>query len=258
MAEAEKKSKHHRSLIMLIVILPVVAYLFRELVTTSTIWHFRVVDLADLVVLTPIYIAVILYLFFYMAKAEAPYSLQLTFLIFAFVFITGQAMHFTANSINTYSTEVKDYQSIIPTDTYALIYFLDEKLSHYILFIGITGLLTCWFIFDRLTLAAPIMPGHPLSLSIVGAFLGVVLAYSLIEARAVWLLIPILVILTGLWLWFWRHSALPIRKYLTDHPFTSFVAILMIAALLLTVGYGLIYSGFPQPSETFLKDIRKT
>lgn len=238
--------------------MPVAAYLFRELVTTGTIWYFRIVDLADLFILTPIYIAVILFLFLYMARSGAPYSLQLVFLIFGFVFITGHAMHFTANSINTYSTEVKDYQSVIPPDTYALIYFLDEKLSHYILFVAVTGLLICWFIFDRLALAAPIMPGHPLLLLIVGVVLAVVLAYSLIEARAVWLLIPMMVILAGLWFWFFRRSDLPFRKYLTDRPFTTFAAILVIAALILTVGYGLIYGGFPQPSEMFLEDLKIT
>ena len=101
MAEAKKKPKSRRSLIVLIIILPVAAYLFREVVTTDTIWYFRIVDLVDLVVLTPVYIAVILYLFFYMARSGAPYSLQLVFLIFSLVFITGQTMHFTANSINS-------------------------------------------------------------------------------------------------------------------------------------------------------------
>jgi hypothetical protein len=251
MTENEKKTNPHR-LLLLILLLPVAAYLFREFVTTSTIWYFRIVDLADLVILTPIYIAVILYLSFNMARSGAPYSLQLMFLIFAFVFITGQAMHFTANSINTYSTEVNDYQSVIPPDTYTLIYFLDEKLSHYILFVAITGLLICWFVFDRLAVAAPIMPGHPLLLLVVGVVLAVVLAYSLIEARAVWLLMPMMTILTGLWLWFWRRSGLPFGKYLTDRPLTTFVGILVIATSILTLGYGLVYSGYPQPSIMFL------
>ena len=128
----------------------------------------------------------------------------------------------------------------------------------YILFFAMTGLLTCWLIFDRLALAAPIMPGHPVLLLIVGVVFAVVLAYSLIEARAVWLLIPIMVILAGLRLWFWQCSALPFRKYLTDRPFTTFIAILVITTVLLTVGYGLIYGGFPQPSEIYLKDLKKT
>ena len=126
------------------------------------------------------------------------------------------------------------------------------------LFVAITGLLICWFVYDRLALAPPIMPGHPLLLLVVGVVFGVVLAYSLIEARSLWLLFPMMIILAGLWLWFWRRSALPIRKYLTERPFTTFVAILVIATLVLTIGYGLIYGGFPQPSEMFLADLKKS
>ncbi|MGB3715684.1 MAG: hypothetical protein WA996_14745, partial [Candidatus Promineifilaceae bacterium] len=67
-------------------------------------------------------------------------------------------MHVTGNAINTFATEVRDYRALLPDDLYRLIYFLDEQLSHAILFAAITGLIACWLIFDRLALAQPILP----------------------------------------------------------------------------------------------------
>jgi len=158
-------------------------------------------------------------------------------------------MHATANAINTFATEVRDYRDILPDDLYRLIYFLDEELSHVLLFVAVTGLIGCWLIFDRLALARPILPQSGVLVVGLGLLWGVVKAYGHIEARTVWLMFPIVVVLMALWLYLWRRSLLSLKDYFWDRPFTTFVAVMLLFGLLAMIFWGLIFNGFPQPSE---------
>lgn len=160
-------------------------------------------------------------------------------------------MHATANAIDTFATEVRDYRHMMPEDLYQLIFFLDERLSHWLLFGTVTGLIACWLIFDRMAIASPILPRNLLLLLILGIIYGIVKAYGLIEARAVPLVIPMFIILMGLWFWYWRRSALSLTEYLRHRPFTTFVAIMSIFAVVTMVVWGIVFNGFPQPSEIF-------
>ena len=159
--------------------------------------------------------------------------------------------HATANSINTFATEVRDYRHDTPEDACQLICFLDERLSHWLLFAFMTGLITRWLIFDRTAIAPPIVPRHSLFLIALGIIYGIVKAYRLIEARVVPLIVPMFFILMGLWFWYWRRSALPFTEYLGHRPFTTFVAIMSISAVVTMVVWWFIFGGFPQPSEIF-------
>ena len=250
MAENPKAKKKSTSyLIILIAVLPILLWIGREIVHHRTIWYFRAADLADLIILAPLYLLILLFLFIYMWRYKAPTSLMITFIVFCFVFMYGHSMHFTANSINTFITEVRNYREILPADTYALVFFLDERLSHLILFAAVVGLIACWFIFDRMKLAPPVLPGNLPILIILGAAYGIVQAYALIEARMVYLTIPIFLIIMGLWIYLWRRSDLAFGKFVVDRPFTTFVTVMLITSVLAVGIYGLIFNEFPQPSE---------
>lgn len=248
---AEQKPRSPRRLLILIGVLPVLLWIGREFVLGRTIWYFRAADVADMAILGPLLMGILLYLWFYMQKHGAPTRLLVVFALFMIAFMWSHALHAAANAIDTFATEVRDYRHVIPEDLYQLIFFIDERLSHWLLFAFTTGLIACWLIFDRMDIASPIMPRNLLFLLALGIIYGIVKAYGLIEARVVLMIVPITIVLLGLWFWYWRRSRLSLSEYLRHRPFTTFVAILSIFAVLTMVGWGLIFNGFPQPSEIF-------
>jgi hypothetical protein len=249
----DKRAKRTRILLILfIILLPAALWLGREFLTGGLIMGMRAVDAADMAILTPIYIIILLFLWNYMEKHDAPRWLVVTFLVFAFIFLYGQAMHATGNAINTFATEVNDYKDQMPKDLYDLIFFLDERLSHLVLFVAVTGLIGCWFVWDQLALAPPLMPRLPLILIPMGLLYGMTKAYAVIEARMVWIIFPIVVVLMGMWLWYWRRSRRSLIKYAGHRPFTTFVAVMVFVAIAGMVFWWLYWGGFPQPSEVGL------
>jgi hypothetical protein len=64
-------------------------------------------------------------------------------------FQVGRAVHIAADAIHTYGTEVHpEHRSQVPPDMLELIYFLDEDLGHWMLFVpyyALLALLTCHY-----------------------------------------------------------------------------------------------------------------
>jgi hypothetical protein len=122
-------------------LVPIATIVAVELNKRVLIWHFRLVDFIDLVVLAPFYL-IALYNLHRTIKPKGIYN-HLSIAGIA-TFLYGHAMHVTGNAINTFITEVHHYRNLIPDDSYELIYFLDENLSHYIIFIALFALLIIW------------------------------------------------------------------------------------------------------------------
>ena len=140
----EGKSKGRRRInwfLVLLIVAPFALLIAREFSRGGLIGYMRVADAGDLLLLSPLYAVILIYLLFYMARYQAPAILQIVFISFSFLFIFGQAMHLTANAINTFATEVRDYKEILPEDLYTLIFDLDERLSHWILLAAAIGLI---------------------------------------------------------------------------------------------------------------------
>ena len=57
------------------------------------------------------------------------------------IFQVGRSVHIAADAIHTYATEIHEYKNRVPTDMLELIYFLDEDLGHWLLFIPYYSLL---------------------------------------------------------------------------------------------------------------------
>lgn len=252
MAEEKKGKRSRRWLLILIAVLPVAILIGREIVTGGTIGYFRIVDLADLFILAPIYLIILLYLWLRMLKYDTPRWLLILYIIFAFIFMYGHAIHFTGNSLHTYITEVNDLEKAMPPDVFDMIYYLDEEFSHQVLFVGITGLIIAWLLNDQLVDAPPLLPDSLLLIVPLGVLYGSVMADSLIEARSLYLAIPMFLAIGGVWAWLWRSSGLPFRQFLRSRPFTTLVAIILLASVGYLVYWGLVFGGFPQPSEVGL------
>ena len=235
--------------LILLIVAPFALLIGRALVQGGLIGYMRAADVGDLLLLSPLYAVILIYLLYYMSSYEAPVRLMIAFIALSFLFIFGQAMHLTANSINTFATEVRDYKAILPEDLYTLIFDLDERLSHWILLAAAIGLIVAWFAYDRLELSPPLFPENPILIVLVGAIWGVVMTISVIEARMVILSILVILALGAYWIWQWRHSGEQLMNFAIRRPYTGFVIILVIFSLTFFLVWGVSFGGFPQPSE---------
>jgi hypothetical protein len=104
----ERKGRRINWFLVLLIVAPIFLLVGRAIVQGGLIGYMRAADVGDLLLLSPLYAVILIYLLFYMAKYQAPAILQIVFISFSFLFIFGQAMHLTANAINTFATEVRD------------------------------------------------------------------------------------------------------------------------------------------------------
>jgi len=241
-----------RLVLALLIVLPFLLLIGREFTEGRTIGYFRVADLADILIMAPLYTGVLLYLWFRMQSYGAPRWLLLFFIVFTIIFLYGNAIHFTGNSINTFITEVNDYEDQLPPDVYDMIFLLDEQFSHVVLFTGSTGLIAGWLMFDQVVKAPPLVPANNLAIAVIATLYGVVQTYTIIEARTLEMAPLIAVSLAAVWIWLWRRSGTGFWEFSTSRPFTKLVPIMLLAFAVAIAGYGLWHGGFPEPGEVGL------
>eukprot|EP00698_Gefionella_okellyi_P018515 TRINITY_DN555_c0_g1_i3.p1 TRINITY_DN555_c0_g1~~TRINITY_DN555_c0_g1_i3.p1 ORF type:complete len:268 (-),score=31.55 TRINITY_DN555_c0_g1_i3:247-1002(-) len=137
-------TKQLRTLLMLVAYLPAgLLILFDQLFpvahrqdTPMAYRDIRVFDMLDPVFVTP-FMAIAFKVVDGLVFAERPLSRRNTILQWAayltfVMFVYGAAIHFAANAIHVFCTEVHHYR--LPDDLYGLIYFLDEDLGHWLTF----------------------------------------------------------------------------------------------------------------------------
>ena len=71
----------------------------------------------------------------------------------------------------------------------------------------------------------------------------------IVNCRNGYWLVGLVGVLTAVVLWFWRRSELTLWSFLFQRPYTTFLVAMILFFLLTTIGYGLFFIGFPQPSE---------
>ena len=248
----ENRGHVPRALIVLILLVPLFVWIGREILGGRLIWYFRAVDFADMTILTPIYIAVVLYLWIYMHRNNATTAMLAAFGAFGALFLVGQGQHVAGNSINTFMTEVRDYKPITPDDAYELIFFIDEILSHWVLFGAMIGLISTWLVFDARIAARPLLPDKLWLLLLAGLIFGLTLGYALIEARTPYIIVAVLGALGGTWLWLWRQSGQSFAGFIENRPYRKFVLILMLTTTGMMLIWLVVFGGFVQPSEVGL------
>jgi hypothetical protein len=161
----------------------------------------------------------------------------------------GNAMHVTANAINTFSTEIRNYGAIIPADAYALVYFLDETLSHWIVFLARFGLFACLLELEVGAAVEADLTRSPWPGLALGALYGVWQAIVFIEGQKVVLVPVVILALGGLWIWRWYQRKRPLTTFLHSGLLTAFVAGLLPSMLLGLGLYALVVGGFIEPSK---------
>lgn len=223
--------------------------LIGEALKTRLIWYIRVADFIDLVVVAPLYLVSIVLFHEHFILVNVSRRLRVTFFVISILFLYGHAMHLTANVIDTFSTEIRDYFEILPRDTYDLIYFFDETLSHIIVFITRYSLFAILLIFEAHYQASRDGSSIRWAAAVVGILFGFWEAIVFIEGQKVFL-VPFVVVGLGIVLiWLWRKSSVPVSAFLRIGPITIFCLTLLPSILLGLVVYASIVGGFTEPSE---------
>jgi len=193
-----------------------------------------VVDLFTPLILIPFY-----WLLYQVGRDELPrLNESLFFLVLAALWVEGQGLHLSANSIGHLLNELKG------SDAYALTNFYDEVLSHYMWHTGVVGL-TLLIIFRQWQ--HPFLSEHaaPRLEILAGLIYGFTYFGIILEGNTVPLGVPfaILVTLFGL-IWGWKR--------LKQQPLLMFFTVAHLMATVLFAGWAIYWGGLPEFSEVGL------
>lgn len=199
------------------------------------------IDILTSLVLIPIYWL----MFTNMFKSKTNQAGDITFMVMAAFWATGQGMHLSANAINNLIGSLAK-NSVIDlggTEVYQLTYFFDEVLSHYLWHIGVLGLIALlayqhWYhVPDEQTSWGLVVPAAILY--------GFNTFCIILEGGTCPMGIPFVILLSLVFL-IWG------REKLARRPVLAFLALSCILASLLFIGWGIYWGGFPQFSEVGL------
>ncbi len=197
-------------------------------------------------ILTPLVLIPIYWLLFrYAVSKESSPVEEIAFMVLAAIWVQGQGLHLSANSINNLAEGLAKKQVIDITSTsiYQLTYFYDEHLSHYMWHIGILGL-AALLIYREWRQPAGILTTW-WATALAGLIYGFTYFCIFIEGQTVVLGLPFTIIITLLTL-IWG------RKKLAQQPILAFFSIACLVALILFAGWELYWGGFPQFTDVGL------
>lgn len=198
-------------------------------------------------ILPPLVFIPIYWLLFKHAASTEETSLghEIAFMILAAVWVEGLGIHLSSNSIDNLIEALARNQviNIKTTDIYQLTYFFDERLSHYMMHIGMLGLVALLIYHEWRN------PADLATTWWAAILAGIIYGFSyfclFIEGGTVALGLPfalIIVVFTTIWG----------RTKLAQRPVLAFFLITCLVALLLFIGWGLYWGGFPQFSDVKL------
>ncbi len=197
-------------------------------------------------ILTPLVLIPVYWLLFRDAtRGGSSRAEEMAFLLLAALWVQGQGMHLSANSIDNLIEGLARNQvvDIKPTDVYRLTYFFDEYLSHYLWHIGMLGL-AALLIYREWRQPAILATSWWAAIP-AGIIYGFTHVCISLEGNTVALGLPFaaLVVLFGL---------ISERKRLAQRPVLAFFFVACLFASLAFAGWGLYWRGFPPPSEVGL------
>ena len=194
----------------------------------------KIADVLDL--FTPLVIIPLYYLLLYYGGSQFP-SLQETivFLVFAALWVLGQGMHLSANTIGHWLATTAGDQ------VYDVTYFYDEVLSHYLWHLGAAAL-SAQLIYHSWKYPFEDISSRLIIEFVAGIIYGLTIFIIGIEGGTVAILFPFSIIaaIAALILGWGTFKKMPLLTY--------FVIGYALAALVFT-GWGLYWGSFPQFSH---------
>jgi hypothetical protein len=192
-------------------------------------------------ILTPLVLIPLYWLLFRISGNTPPsFRENLVFIIIAALWVEGQGMHLTANSIRHLMGGIEG------TDIATLSYFYDEVLSHYIWHFGIVGLSLLLIYRQWRSPFVEEMPGYWIPV-VSGIIHGFSLFVIVVEAQTAPLGIPYAVVMTLFGI-IWG------RKRFRNQPLLLFFFITGLVAVVLFAIWGIYWGGLPEFSEVGIID----
>jgi hypothetical protein len=222
-----------------------------EAFKTRLIGFMRFADFEELVINSLFYLVSLVMLNDLFFESKASRALRMTFVGLIVTFMIGQGLHIAANSVNAFSTEIRDYKSILPADMYALLYFIDENLSHVIIYLSRYGLFACILILDARYLSRS-ETARPQWLALgTGVLYGLWEAILFLEGQKLYLVPFVMLALGGVWIWLWRRSRQPLSTFWRSGTMIAFCVGLLVIPLGLLLWFALTGS-WCEPSQFFM------
>ena len=196
--------------------------------------HLKLADVLDL--FTPLVIIPLYFLLLYYGANQTPRLKSIIiFLVFAVLWVEGQAMHLSANSIGHWLADFTGDQ------VYEVTYFYDEVLSHYIWHLGVAAL-SAQLIYNSWKYLFKDRSSGLIIESLAGIIYGLTIFIIGIEGGTVPLLFPfsVLAAITALILGWGKFKQIPVL--------TFFLVGYALAALIFA-GWGVYWGSFPQFSH---------
>jgi hypothetical protein len=193
----------------------------------------HVADTFDL--LTPFVLITAYWLLFIDAAGSPDRRWSLAFLLLATLWVSGQAMHLAANSINNLLGEGS-------SDLHRLVHFYDEVLSHYLWHAGILGLSALLVAAEATGATSTVQNRIVLPAAVV---YGITYFLAVNEGGTVPLGLPGAAAV-GLWV------LVRGRQARSGRPLAMFFLAAYLAALVLLAGWGLYWGGFPEFTDVGL------
>jgi uncharacterized membrane protein len=170
---------------------------------------------------------------------------EIAFMVFAALWVEGQGMHLSANSIDNLveglaSDGVLDITS---TDVYTLSHFYDENLGHVVWHIGMLGLAGLLIYREWMNPAGQQSVWWATGLA--GLIYGFTLFTVYLEGQTVVLGFTFALIVATIGL-VWG------RRRIAVQPVLAFFVIACLLACILFTGWGLYWGGFPQLTDVGL------
>lgn len=196
-------------------------------------------------ILTPLVLIPLYWLMFkYGSEKDSTLAEEIGFMVLAALWVAGQGMHLSANSVNNLSEGLAKNQviDILSTDIYKLTYFYDEHLSHYLWHIGILTLSALLILREW---RGPLGKTANLGLVIpAGIIHGFTIALISLEGQTALLGFPFS-IAVSLVILFWGF------KGLRQRPIRLFFFITFLLAALIFLVWLILQGRFIEPTEVF-------
>jgi hypothetical protein len=194
-------------------------------------------------ILTPVVLIPLYWLMFkYASEKNSTLAQEIAFIVLAVLWVAGQGMHLSANSVNNLSESFakKRVLDILGTDIYKLTYFYDEHLSHYLWHIGVLGLPLILILREW---RSPVGQETKLGLAIpAGIIHGFTISLISLEGQTALLGFPFS-ILVSLVMLFWG------LKGMRQRPIRAFFFITFLLAAILFLVWLLINGNFVEPTK---------
>ncbi len=219
-----------------------------EAFKTRLIGYMRFTDFIDLILNTALYVLGLVVFFEFFIRSNAPRLLRTVFLVLALLFMYGQAMRIGTNAVNTFATEIRNYQNL-PQDMYALLYFFDETLSHLVIDVTQLLLFASLLILEVRYLASKSSARSQGGALVAGVLYGIWQAIVSLEGQKLYLVPFVLVVLGGVWIWLWRRSGVSLWEYLKTGPVTAFFGSMLPCILCGLAIYYISFGSFAEPSK---------